>query len=849
VVQKEEEMRVKGLKGAILSKAAVATVVAVASVAALSPNACRCDEYRAITDYPSESSLLVETPGTSSSALAGIFNPASWPLIGGERLFLGIDDLAGRDVDNWAAVLSLGNLGFGVRHVNLGIHEPLTSSFTDYTIGLGSGTRSGAFGVSYSWATGDLDRTPRHERITAGYIGRSRQASFGVAETLDLESRDNSLQVDLGVRPMGPRLTLFGDAEYGHGDSFEDIRTGYGVEVKPIPGLALAAKIQSTGDFGFRVGVDLSRQTRASFRPRFDDDGDRTASSYSIEFGPERPAIGHGYFGAGRSYPVMSLRGSLTYRRYKYFDNRRTLLGTLGRINSVADDPRAGGVVLNLSGMSMTPEVAWEIREQLAGLRARGKRVIVYFDRVSVTGGMLASVADQIWMDPAGMMDVRGLSMGRTYYRNLLNKMGLGVEEWRFLEYKSAFESLARDSMSVPDREQRQALLDDFYEEAAGLITSARGMSRAALDEVVNDKALLLPEEALAAGLVDSVGTMQDAVRAARSADPRSTGDGSLSVLEGLMGDPVWGPLEWGEPPRIALLYAIGPCAMDSGIHGRALSKRIREAREDPDVKAVVLRADSPGGDALPSDLVSRELKLTARRKPVIVSQGQVAGSGGYWISMYGDTIVASPLTITGSIGVIGGWIWNEGFGDKVGLTYDGVQRGRHADLGAGISLPFVHQTVPERPLTGEEHERMEYLMRTLYKSFVDKVAEGRGMTEAEVDAVGQGRVWSGTRGVEKGLVDKLGGLWYSLRLAKKAAGIPDDDAVAIDEGPDLGAFNLKSLFSPGLFGLGASEPEPAVEAESVLPRAELDYLERLVESRGEPLLMMQPMELIDGSR
>jgi protease-4 len=847
VVQKEEDMRVKGLLGAMLSKAAGVAVVALALIAAFTPNACRCDEYRAIPDYPTESSLLVETPGTSSSALAGIFNPAAWPLIGGERLYLGLDDLAGRDVDNWAAVLSLGNLGFGVRHMNLGIHEPLTSSFTDYTIGLGSGNRSGAFGISYSWATGDLDRTPRHERIAVGYIGRSPQASFGVAETLDLESRDNSLEVDLGIRPMGPRLTLFGDAEYGHGDSFEDIRTGYGLEFKPIPGLALAAKIQSTGDFGFRIGVDLSRKTRASFRPRFDDDGDRTASAYTIEFGPERPAIGHGYFGAGRSYPVMSLKGSMTYRRYRYFDKRRTLLGTLGRINSVADDPRAGGVVLDLSGMSMTPEVAWEIREQLAGLRARGKKVIVYFDRVSVSGGMLASVADQVWMDPAGLMDVSGLRMGRTYYKNLLSKLGLGVEEWRFFTYKSAFEALSRSSMSEPDREQRQALLDDFYSTTADLVASARGMSRAALDEIVNDKALLLPEEALAAGLVDSIGTLHDAVRAAESADRRSTADRSPSVLEGLMGDPVWGPLEWGEPPRISLLYAIGPCAMDSGIRGRELSKKIRAAREDPDVKAVVLRADSPGGDALPSDLVSRELKLTAKRKPVIVSQGQVAGSGGYWISMYGDTIVASPLTITGSIGVIGGWIWNEGFGDKIGLTYDGVQKGAHADLGAGITLPFVNQTVPNRPLTSDEHERMKYLMMTLYKGFVDKVAEGRGMTAYEVDAVGQGRVWSGTRGVERGLVDELGGLWYSLRLAKMAAGIPDEDTVTIEEGPELGAFSLSSLFGSRPFG--ASEPVPPVEAESILPRAELDYLEHLVRSRGEPLLMMQPIELVDGSR
>ncbi len=801
----------------------------------------------ALPNYPSESSMIVDTPGTSGSAAAGLFNPAAWPLSRGERLFLAWEDLAGTGEDNWAAVLSLMNIGLGVRHFSVGLGDSSRSNFTDYTIGLGSGTRSGSFGLSYSWATGDLDRAPRHERIALGSIIRWRYVSFGVAETVDLQRSDNYLQVDLGMRPMGPRMTLFADATYGHGDGLEDVRVGYGAELRPIPGLAIAAKLQNTGEFSLRFGIDISPRTRASYRPHFDDEADRTASTYSIEFGPERAVLGHGHVGVGESYPTMDLRGSMSYRRYKYFDKRRTLLGTLSQINYLADDPRVGGVIVNLSGMNMSSELAWELREQLAGLRARGKKVIVYFDRVSFSGAMLASVGDQVWMDPAGMLEISGLRMGRTYYKNLLEKAGLGVEEWRFFTYKSAFESLARDSMSVADREQRQALLDDFYEVGVEAISSAREISRSALDDLIDNKALLLPEEALAAGLVDSIGTIHDAQVAAAKAPMRGTEDPSYAVLEGLAGDPVWGPQEWGEPPHIALLYAIGPCAMDSGIKGRLLSRKIRQAREDPAVKAIVLRADSPGGDALPSDLVSRELKETAKRKPVIVSQGGVAGSGGYWISMYGDTIVASPLTITGSIGVIGGWIWNVEFDEKTGLSYDGVKKGAHADLGAGIRLPIVNQVVPDRPLTEEEHERMEHLMRTLYKDFVGKVAEGRGMTEEEVDAVGQGRVWSGTRGLDEGLVDELGGLWYSLRLAKQAAGIPDGEAVHIAEAPMLGAFDLGMLFGRDLFGF--DEPPEPLETETVLSKAELEYLRHIIRARGEPLLMMEPFEIAEGSR
>jgi len=256
----------------------------------------------------------------------------------------------------------------------------------------------------------------------------------------------------------------------------------------------------------------------------------------------------------------------------------------------------------------------------------------------------------------------------------------------------------------------------------------------------------------------------------------------------------------------------------------------------------VVPRADSPGGDPLPSDLVARELRETAKVKPVVVSQGAVAGSGGYWISMYGDTIVASPLTITGSIGVIGGWIWNDGFGEKVGMSYDGVKVGEHADFGAGITLPLIGISVPERPPTEAERERIEFLIRSMYEDFVSKVAEGRGMTRREVDAVGQGRVWSGKRGLRKGLVDELGGLWRSIGIAKAAAGIAQDAPVVIEEGPSLGLFNLAALFKmPPL--PGTSEPDAA--AALGLSASELQYVRFLARSRGKPLVLMEPMQVV----
>ena len=822
----------------------------VAWVLVVGASHARAIEPGALPDYLTEVDLLVDTPGTSSSVAAGLFNPAAWHVQRHGGVFLSWGEANGRlDNRDLSAALSLRALGFGMRSFHVEDVPGRRRQVNDYTLGIACGTRGNAWGVSYSWAGGDLETLPRHQRLTLGSVSRVRVASLGMASTWDLERRDNLLQADLGLRPLGPRLTLFGDAVYRHGQRFADIRGGYGLEARLLPGLTLAAKARSRGEFSLRVDVGLAPGLGASFRPHMDEGGDRVGSTYALELGPPRPSLGHGAVGRGRSYPEMRLKGGLAYQRYRLFDRRPTLLGTLGAIAAAAENPLVGGLVVNLSGLEASPEMQWEIRGQLAGLRARGKKVIVYVDECSMFPYMLASVADQIWMDPAGGLDIRGLNMGRTYMRHALDKLGLGVEEWRFFTYKSAFESYARDSMSEPDREQRQALVDDMYDAAAQAVSSGRGLARSKWDELVNDKGIFLPREAQAAGLVDSVGGFEQAKKSAAKAARRAAVERSATTLEGLTGDPLWGGDEWGEPGRIAVFYAIGECAMDNGIRGRLLSDEIRKARQDRGVKAVVLRADSPGGEALPSDLVARELRATAKVKPVIVSQGQVAASGGYWISMYADTIVASPLTITGSIGVIGGWIWDKGLGDKVGLTYDNVKRGEHADFGEGIRLPLLGETVPRRPPTPAEHQRIEGLIRTVYKDFVAQVAEGRELRPAYVDSIGQGRVWSGTRGRELGLVDEMGGLWRSLQIAKAAAHIPAARPVRIDEGPGVGVIDL-GVLRPRL--IGARAPEETVApcdpaAAGLLTPLESSFLRHLARNPGRPLPILEPLEIQDG--
>jgi len=865
-------------KGAVRVSWECAVILAVALLAAAPSGWAVQDEGPAgLPDYWTESRLLAEAPGVSSSLAAGLFNPAVWPTRERGGFLLAYENWedqgiraalgCGRDrMHNSLGILSLRNLSFAVRRFAFEDQGDRSRSGREYTLGIGSASGGGGWGIAYSWNGCDWTDT-RHKRLTLGMTKRSRWLSSGFSGAFDLEGDDLVLQTDLGLRPLGPRLTFFGQAAWYRDQDFEQIRTGYGFEVHPLRGIALGAQALNTGEVSLRLSIGLSPRFRSDLRGTLDNEGEHLTTSYVLESG--LPAPDTGLLRPHHRYPDMNLKGPMVYRRYRFFDDRRTLLGTLAHIDALAQDPTVDGVVLNLSQTEINSEMLWELREQLAGFRAQGKKVIIYVDSVNLGGYVFATVADEIWMDPVGDMELIGLCGGRTYLRGMFDKLGVGVDEWRYFTYKSAFESFSRTSMSEADREQIQALIDDFYEEIAATVTSARGISRADWERVINEQGILLARECQAAGLVDSIGSYEEAKEAARESARRETLDRSAAQVATVMGDPVWSPLEWGQPERIAVLYGIGPCAMKTGIKGRYLAQKIKEAREDPLVKAVVFRADSPGGDALASDLVARELKLTAEVKPVIVSQGYVAGSGGYWISMYGDTIVASPYTITGSIGVIGGWLWDDGLGEKLGIDYDHVQRGEHADLGRGMRLPLIGMAVPERNLTADEEARIEELFAEVYHDFVAKVAEGRGLAEEEVDRIGQGRIWSGRRGKEIGLVDEIGGFWYSLALAKQAAGIPAQRRIALAEAPALGTFRLPSL-RPALIGFlglptatsagsdnriagaagtAAGVPERVVAGTDALalPAEELLFLRQLLSAPGRPVLMMEPLRIMQG--
>ena len=449
-----------------------------------------------------------------------------------------------------------------------------------------------------------------------------------------------------------------------------------------------------------------------------------------------------------------------------------------------------------------------------------------------MTDYYLASAADVVVADPQGTLVLPGYALSRTYLDGTLDKIGLEFDEWRFFEYKSAAETLSRTEYSRADSTQRAEYLADVYDAVAGGMADRRALNVDSLDQIVDSRTLLRAREAQERGLVDSLARWHDRDEFLDALAGSSTRTVDRDDLQ----DEATATRTWSEPDKIAVVYAIGPTSMDSGIKARTLHETIRSLKDKGDIAAVVFRVDSPGGDGLASDLVAEALREVAEEKPVIVSQGQVAASGGYWISTYADTILATPTTVTGSIGVIGGWLYADGWSDKTGQTYDVVQQGERADLFTGYQLPLIGVQVPARPLTEQERDRVEELFQEFYSDFVSVVATGRDTTEAHIRNVGEGRIYSGVDGLDAGLVDEIGGMVDAVRIARRAARLSTDQYEIVEVNPQTGFWNIGEIL-PFPFRLltqnGASDSFSQTPEEA--------FIRTVLRTQPGPVVMLSP--------
>ncbi len=771
------------------------------------------------------------SPGAMKFGLYGYDNPAAINYLHQPDLYFTFSDVRGKwsDFNRWGAFLAANPVGFGF------IHQKLPDGYvTDYRLSFAGGTRSLSTGFSLGWSRGETRLVNRSTHVSLGILSRPNPIlSVGLVGTTNLGRGGSEGVVDVAVRPLGTEvLALFADYAIRSGQALSDGGWSVGAATELLPGIRATGRYFDTKAFtiGFQLNLgNLGIGTQA----HYDKNSNYSYNTYAVRIGAyDRTVLRR--LSQKKNYLELNMLGPVKYRRFMFFDNSKTLIDMLETIDAAKNDPAVAGIAINTSGMSVDKEILWELREKLKDFKSTGKHVVMFVDRPNINVYHFTSVADKIVMDSQGMIMLEGFVTGRTFLKGTFEKLGIGYDEWRFFKYKSAVENFSRDKMSDADREQRQKLVNDYYRLAKDDISAARGFSSEQFDNMVDNEVVFLPEDALAKGLVDTLGrweTVKDVIKKLEGEEKRYTGRNSLARFN-LPTDNFW-----GERPRIAVIYALGVCAMDEGIRARSLVHDVEAAVNDRTVRAIVLRVDSPGGDGMASDYIAEALKKAKGKKPVIVSQGAVAASGGYWLSMYADTIVAAPNTITGSIGVIGGWMYDKGLKEKLGFSTDLVKAGEHADLGFGFVLPLIGLPgFPDRNLTDLERAKMETTIRSLYKDFVGKVASGREMKAEEIDAIGQGRVWSGYDGKQNGLVDLLGGLETAINVAKDRAGLARDREVTIVELPRPGLFDFGSLM-PRFFGVQVARPDPMIE-----------HLKFRLKNNGVPMPIL-PFEEIDLTR
>ncbi|MDO4758960.1 MAG: signal peptide peptidase SppA [Rikenellaceae bacterium] len=449
-----------------------------------------------------------------------------------------------------------------------------------------------------------------------------------------------------------------------------------------------------------------------------------------------------------------------------------TLLSALRAIEGAAEDDRIKGIYMRLNGMGGFEHTAVveELREALVQFKESGKFIIAYNESYSQGGYYLASVADEIYIQPEGSFDWSGLSQRVIFYKGLMDKLDIQVEIFRptVCKYKSAVEPYFLKKMSPENRAQMQALVDSMWGTIIEAISASRGISVEELNAMADNLDVILAEEAVEAKLVDGI-KYEDEIETLFEEKGVERGfDNEINyVTLGGYAAQVTGDVKKASTPEVALVYANGQILDGEGtgaIYGNTLAAKLREVRLDENVKSVVVRVNSPGGSALASDVIWREMELLKAEKPVIVSMGGYAASGGYYISAPADAILADKLTLTGSIGVFGMVPYTaKALESKLGVTMDEVKTNKFSGMG-GV-----------KPLSATERAAMMRGVDRVYERFTGLVSEGRNLPIERVLEIAGGRVWSGEDALEIGLIDSYGGLKAAVAVAVDKAGLGED--------------------------------------------------------------------------
>jgi protease IV len=536
---------------------------------------------------------------------------------------------------------------------------------------------------------------------------------------------------------------------------------------------------------------------------------------------------------SGNSTLVLKIGGDLQEMEPggvigQFFEAPPTVRGIVDSLRKAKVDRRVSSVIIRPTSAAALWGKVQEVREGIVDFRRSGKPIIAYLEYGGEQEFYLASACDKVFLMPTASLDLTGMASYELFLRGTLDKIGAFPDTLHIGEYKTASNTFTEHTFTPAHREMAESLNTDLYQQLIRGLADGRHKSEAEVRTLI-DHGPFLPEDAVRAGLVDDV-AYEDELD-----DKVKLGNGKASFLSEIEYRRVpLASLGLNRGPRIAVIYASGVIASGESndspsgqvLGADTLVDHLRKARADSSVRAIVLRVDSPGGSAIASDVIWREVMLTRNSKPVIASMGDVAASGGYYIAMPAHAIVAEPATLTGSIGVVMLKFVIDGTLKKLGMNMEGVKSGRYADLYS-----------PVRAFSAEERAKVQEQMQATYDTFVEKAAAGRNTTPERIDAIAQGRVWTGAQAKQIGLVDELGGLERALAVAKQRAKLAPDSEVEVVVYPGKKSFYdiVKNPFATseratalGVL-LGIRDPRPLQSLTAPLR----------IFRRGEPLAIM----------
>jgi protease-4 len=742
---------------------------------------------------PTESFILPYTSAATSDDISATkFNPAGLGLKRGFQtgFFHTFSDSGFEGDDAW--FLSLGSLAFSAEWLG----DFTGDAYRKYT--LAHGARFAAdwlyLGTSYSWF-GSKAKEYDHlsswkvgllarpfDFLSIGAVGNdlNRPAFFG-------QRTEASFDLGAAVRPLGDvwsdRLTLSVDVSLSQKERLKEAATRFRVEAEPLDGFIVFGDIDNHGNFGIGGRINLPHLGGGSYNS--------VTKDYEYNRGIIYATVSDDRYRTllERTDNFLEIRisGKIVEEnsRVGIFGKKKpTMIDLLTDLDRAKDDQTIKGMLLRIDPFDMGLAKTQEIREAILDFKANGKTVIAFLEEGGDKEYYLATAADKIVLLPTGYLDVNGLAANVTFIKGTLDKLGIVADLEHIGDYKSASDLVTRESMSPAHREMMNSLLEDMYDQITKDIARERGWTQAQAKSKI-DQGPFTSSEALKAGLVDTLlfyDQMEGLIKSECALgfacrkypfEPRD-----VRISQEAYHKRRNYKYGWAIPPKVAVIFATG--SIMSGQSGsqfligdvmgsETISEAIRKAREDSRIKAIIFRVDSGGGSGIASDVILRELILAGKAKPVIVSMSDVAGSGGYWIACAGDTIVSMPGTYTGSIGVISGKLSLEGLYEKIGFSSETIKRGEHAD--------FYTTT---REFSDEEREVVRRQTKEFYDDFVRKVAKERDMSEEDVHAIAQGRVWTGRQAKDNGLVDELGGLNLALAIAKEKAGLSREAEVEV---------------------------------------------------------------------